>query len=138
MNAPKTGAEIAVLRDAALEDLLAMSEAELRREALEDSEDIAAIANDVKSTMREAASAALRLRMVQAKERMCAASSGRPARVVRPTLDRIKHLVQEAFELDRSLGLAFRDGKRQSDADWQTLYDDLMALGAIKSDDDAR
>jgi hypothetical protein len=126
MNIPKITAELAVLRDAALEDLAATSDAELHREALDDGEDIAAIAHHLKSSMCEAASAVLRQRMVQAQERMRTASADRPLRVVRPTLEHIKQLVQEAFQRDRSLGLAFRDGKRQSDSDWQTLYDDLV------------
>lgn len=58
-----------------------------------------------------------------------------PLSFTRPAIYRIKTLVQELFANDRSLGLAFREGKRQSDADWQSLYDDLVAMGAIKADD---
>ena len=47
-------------------------------------------------------------------------------------MERLKQLIQEAFASDRGLGVAFRDGKRQSEADWESLYDDLVALGKIK------
>jgi hypothetical protein len=31
--------------------------------------------------------------------------------------------------------LAFRQGVRQSEADWRSLYEDLIALGVIEHDD---
>ena len=133
MNESKTSKEIAALRAAALEDLLVTSDTELLLEALESGEDIKAVTDQMKSAMRETASAALRQRIARAKERMRTTPMARPAR---PALGRIKQIVQEVFQQDRSLGLAFRDGKRQSDADWQSLYDDLVTLGAIKPDDD--
>jgi hypothetical protein len=58
-------------------------------------------------------------------------------RLIRPGIDRVKALVQQAFQTDSALGLAFRDGKRQSDGDWETLYDDLVSLGKIAPEQDA-
>lgn len=81
--------------------------------------------------MRDAAAAALRQRLGQAKARMTVRPVQRPGQPARPPLERLKQLIHEAFASDRSLGLAFRDGKRQSDADWESLYDDLVALGKI-------
>jgi hypothetical protein len=46
----------------------------------------------------------------------------------------LKKRVQEAFVRNPSLGLAFRQGKQQSVADWESLYDDLVALGEIDAD----
>lgn len=132
MTEPNHRAELAALRIVVLEDILNTSDAELRKEAMEDGEDVAAIAADLKSAMRDAAAAALRERLTQAKARMAAAPIRRAGQPVRPTIERLKQLIQEAFANDRSLGLAFRDGKRQSDADWESLYDDLVALGKIK------
>jgi hypothetical protein len=132
MTAPNYRAELAALRVVALEDILNTSDAELRKEAIEDGEDVAAIATDLKSAMRDAAAAALRQRLSQAKARMTAGPVQPPGRSARPPMERLKQLIQEAFASDRSLGLAFRDGKRQSDADWESLYDDLVALGKIK------
>jgi hypothetical protein len=137
MTKPNPRAELAALRVAALEDVMKTSDADLRREAVEDGEDVAAIAHDVRSGMRSAAAGALRQRLANAIGRI----SGPPAlsapNKVRPSIDRLKMLVQQAFASDRSLGLAFRDGKRQSDADWESLYEDLVALGKIDPESDA-
>lgn len=131
MTAPNHRAELAALRVIALEDILNTSDADLRKEAVEDGEDVAAIAVNLKSAMRDAAAAALRQRLSEAKARMTVGPVPKPDPQVRPPLERLKQLIQEAFASDRSLGLAFRDGKRQSDADWESLYDDLVALGKI-------
>lgn len=132
MTTPNHRAELAALRVIALEDILNTSDAELRQEAVEDGEDVVAIAANLKSAMRDAAAAALRQRLSQAKGHMTARAVRQPGPPSRPPLERLKQLIQEAFASDRSLGLAFRDGKRQSDADWESLYDDLVALGKIK------
>jgi len=131
MTTPNHRAELAALRVIVLEDILNTSDAELRKEAVEDGEDVAAIAADLKSAMRDAAAGALRQRLSQAKARMTVQPAQKPGQPARPPLERLKRLIQEAFASDRSLGLAFRDGKRQSDADWESLYDDLVALGKI-------
>lgn len=131
MTTPNHRAELAALRVVALEDILNTSDAELRREAVEDGEDVSAIAANLRSTMRDAAAAALRQRLSEAKTRMNVRPVQKPGQPARPRLERLKQLIQEAFAGDRSLGLAFRDGKRQSDADWESLYDDLVALGKI-------
>lgn len=132
MTVPNHRAELSALRVVTLEDILNTSDAELRKEAIEDGEDVAAIAANLKSGMRDAAAAALRQRLSQAKVRMTAGPAPQQGRPLRPPMERLKQLIQEAFASDRSLGLAFRDGKRQSDADWESLYDDLVALGKIK------
>ncbi len=132
MTVPNHRAELAALRVVALEDILNTSDADLRKEAVEDGEDVAAIAVDLKSGMRDAAAAALRQRLSQAKARVTAAPMLQLGRPARPPMERLKQLIQEAFASDHSLGLAFRDGKKQSDADWESLYDDLVALGKIK------
>jgi len=134
MTRAKVRAELAALRVAALEDILNTPDAELRREAMEDGEDPAAIAAGVKSAMRDAAAAALRKRMAEAKERMGTATSSRLPLGIRPAIEELKKKVQEAFVRNPSLGLAFRQGKQQSVADWQSLYDDLVALGEIDAD----
>ncbi|MCK9366573.1 MAG: hypothetical protein M0P72_05415 [Metallibacterium scheffleri] len=131
MTTPNHRAELAALRVIAMEDILNTPDVELRKEAVEDGEDIAAIAADLKSAMRDVAAAALRRRLSQAKARMTVLPVQRAGQLVRPPLERLKQLIQEAFASDPRLGLAFRDGKRQSDADWESLYDDLVALGKI-------
>ena len=53
-------------------------------------------------------------------------------------MEQIKQIVENLFQTDPSLGLAFRSGKKQTDADWQSLYDDLVIMGAIKPEDHER
>ncbi|MDP1999947.1 MAG: hypothetical protein Q8K22_10190 [Rhodoferax sp.] len=136
MSTTKIISDIAAIRAAALENLLTTTDAELRQEAREDGENLDETAIQMKSAMREAAASALRERMAKSKSQSRQKLSARPPSFARPAVDRIKELVQDLFARDQSLGLAFRDGKRQSDADWQSLYDDLVAIGAIKSADD--
>jgi len=136
MSTSKIIAEIAALRAAALDDLMATTDAELHQEALEDGEDLDSVAAQVKFAMRETAAGVLRQRMFQAKTRMRPSAAVRPVPAMRPSIDRIKQIVEGLFQSDRSLGLAFRDGKRQSESDWQSLYDDLVTMGAINPNDD--
>lgn len=133
MTSTKIIAEITALQDAALEDLMAATDEQLRKEAIEDGEDLIAIAAQVKTSMNEASAEALRQRLTDAKKRMKAKPPTLTQSVVRPPLDQIKQIIQGLFQKDQNLGLAFRDGKRQTDADWLSLYDDLVDLGAIKS-----
>lgn len=138
MNPSKTITEIASLREAALEDLMATTDAQLRQEALEDGEDLEEIAAQLGLVMREAAATTLRQRLTLAKKRIRPKLNAQSAPVIRPPLEQIKQIIQGIFQNDRSLGLAFRDGKRQTDSDWLSLYDDLVAIGAIKPGDDGQ
>ena len=136
MTASKHAREIAALRDLALADLESTTDQELRTEALEDGVDLDANASLIKAAMRDTAARALRERMATAKTAMQRAATEK-AEFIRPGIDRIKALVQQAFQADSALGLAFRVGKRQSDRDWETLYDDLVSLGKIAPEEDA-
>ena len=135
MKLPKSHHEIVALRQLALEDLMAQSDAQLRHEAAEDGEDVDALATALRTSLRGAAAQVLRQRLTDAKQRMANA----PARSVNPraypTLEALKRRIQSAFDSQPELGLAFREGKRQSEADWQSLYDDLIELGAITPDE---
>lgn len=132
----KTIKEIVALREAAIEDLLAMSDAELRAEAQEDGENLDAIVSETRNALRDAAAAALRLRMNKTKSYFSHALSQQRLPAKRPSLDQIKRLVLQLFDNEPAVGLAFREGKRQSESDWQSLYDDLVSMGAIKDGPD--
>lgn len=135
MNTQKTQAEMAILRDVALEDLMATSDVQLHQEAIEDGEDLNQLAMQVKITMREAAAMAQRQRLARARERMSSCIGARTISSIRPPVEALKQIVQKLFQTDPSLGLAFREGKKQTDADWQSLYDDLVSMGVIKPED---
>lgn len=136
MNSSKTRTELAALRNAALDDLMVTTDEQLRQEAIDEGKDLDAVAALVGAAMQEAASATLRHRLALAKERMQKKPGTRGTTVARPPMERIKQIVRDIFQADRGLGLAFREGKKQTDDDWLSLYDDLVAMGAIKPGDD--
>jgi len=138
MNPSKARKEIAALRDAALEDLAKTTDSELRKEALENGEDVGRIAAHIRSVMRDAAASVNRQRLAVAREQMEAKSRCRPATLIRPTIDRIKQIIQAAFTTDPALGVAYREGKVTSTEDWYSLYEDLIKIGAIKPNDHER
>jgi hypothetical protein len=49
----------------------------------------------------------------------------------RPGIARMRALIQAAFEREPQLAAAFREGRRQTDQDLRSLYDDLVAMGKI-------
>ncbi|NUU03992.1 hypothetical protein [Herbaspirillum robiniae] len=141
MTHSKNSADFSALRDAALEDLLKLSDAELAAELSSDGISIAEIAQRAGNGMRETAAQAIRLQ--NSRKPLQALESAGPMRGVRPSIGEIKKMVTRLFENaqklgveERSLGLAFRDGKKQTDADWETLYDDLVRLKAIPPEND--
>jgi hypothetical protein len=136
MNSSKASTDISVLREIALEELMATTDAQLHQEAVEDGEDLDMIATQMRLTMRETAAGTLRQQLAQAKKHMKPTLTASPPTLNRPPLEELKKIVQDIFRTDRSLGLAFRDGKTQTDADWLSLYDDLVVMGAIKPEDD--
>lgn len=135
MNPSKARKEIAALRDAAMEDLAKTTDSELRKEVLEDGEDVGKIAAHMRSVMRDAAASVNRQRLAMARGQMEAKSRCRPRTLNRPTIERIKQIVQAAFATDFALGVAYREGKVTSTEDWYSLYEDLIKIGAIPPDD---
>lgn len=136
MKLSKSYQEVMAMRQLALEDLMAQSDAQLRQEAAEDGESVDALATALRTVLREAAAHVLRRRLTDAKQRM-ASSATRPMKpAAYPALETLKRRIQSAFESQPELGLAFREGKKQSESDWQSLYDDLIQLGAIAPDED--
>lgn len=123
--------ELAALRRLALEDVLQASEADLREQAEEEGLDFNELAEKIRSSMREAAASVLREQLVKVRT---PASPQRPASK-RPSLERIKEAIREVFAREPELRVAFRDGRQQSQSDWESLYDDLVRLGALKPDE---
>lgn len=136
MTRSKLRAELIALRNAALEDLMTLSDDQLAKELAEDGQDIATIARKVSDEMRETAASVMRNRLAQAKARATARDLSPPSLTKRPPLERIKQIIQHVFEREPTVGLAFREGKRQTTADWESLYDDLVRMKAIRPDDD--
>ncbi len=134
MKQPINREEMASVRALALNDLQATTDSELREELMADGQDIKVVAARVRARIDEAASAVLRAQAEKARAIKARSTTLRPTPTIRPVIDRLKEMVQSALLGRPDLAVAFRDGKKQSDSDWETLYDDLVALGVIKID----
>jgi hypothetical protein len=110
-------------------DLSEISDAELRAEIVADGKDPDALAREIAEHLDEITSEFMRNRLATTKAVRRATAMATPTR--RPSLARIRELVQRAFDAEPSLAAAFRGGKKQSDNDVMTLFDDLVALGKI-------
>ncbi|SEM04498.1 hypothetical protein SAMN05518845_11571 [Variovorax sp. YR750] len=121
------------IRALALRDLEATSDEEIRAEIVAQGEDPDAAAQRIRARIDAIMAEAMRARTIAAKKLM--GTTAATTQQARPTIDRIKQLIQEAFRSDAGLAMAFREGTQQSDADLESLYDDLVAMGKIKRDD---
>jgi hypothetical protein len=138
MTKSKARIEIAALRQIALDDLAETTDAQLRQEAIEEGEDLGVVATQVRSVMMNAAANVTRQRLTQARERMIQKQATSKPRVKRPLVAKIKEIIQGIPGGDRRIAMAFREGKTQTDADWESLYDDLVEMGVIDLDDPDR
>lgn len=117
------------IRQLALQDLDATSDEELRAETINDGAEPEAVARSVAAELDAFIAATLRDRAAIAKARTVSLPA---AATRRPSLARIRELIDNTFRADPCLATAFREGTRQSEADLQSLYDDLVALGKIE------
>jgi len=121
------------IRRLALKDLDATSDEELSAEIVAEGDDPEAVARSVAIELDTIVAAAMRERAAAAKNQEVSMPT-MPKR--RPTLAHMKELIENAFRIDSNLATAFREGTRQSDADLQSLYDDLVELGKIDPEGD--
>lgn len=124
------------VRVLALKDLEAASDEDLRAEFAAEGIDPVQLAASIALSLDEVMAASLRQQAAAAKVAMQAQAAPKKSR--RPTLDRIKECIAQAFAAEPQLATAFREGSRQSDADLETLYDDLVLMGKIPDADDGR
>lgn len=127
---------LAAVLTLALKDLAAASDEDIQDELTMEGIDPDQLAASIALGLDEVLAASRRQYAVAAKvamqERMA------PQKSLRPTLDRIKERIAQAFAAEPQLATAFREGTRQSDADLETLYDDLVLMGKIPAADDGR
>ena len=85
---------------------------------------------------KESGSAAIEMALERCKTpyKMVRASSWEPDSAL-AELERIKEAIREVFAREPELRVAIRDGRQQSQSDWESLYDDLVRLGALKPDE---
>lgn len=135
MKQSKESREISFIRARALDDLANTSDEEIRNEYREAGQDLAAVAKQTHDMLRYVVAAGMRTKLASAKAATKVSSASRPTNWVRPTMDRLKEIVAEAFTREPKVAMAFRDGKKQTDEDLATVYDDLVRMGVIKPED---
>lgn len=135
MRQSKEGREIGFIRARTLEDLAATSDEEIRNEYREAGQDMAAVSMQTRDKLRDVVAAGMRAKLASAKAATKASAATRPINWVRPTMDRLKEIVAETFTREPRVAMAFRDGKKQTDEDLATVYDDLVRMGIIKPED---
>ena len=127
---------LAVVRALALKDLEAASDEDIRAEFAAEGIDPDQLAASIALSLDDILAASLRQHAAAAKVVMQERAA--PKKSLRPALDRMKERIAQAFAADPQLATAFREGNRQSDADLETLYDDLVLIGKIPDADDGR
>lgn len=133
-----TKLKLSALQESALEELFALPDEALIQEVSEDGADPKVQADGLRASIMETLAKVRRERLDQARSRLRSVQATRKAAAKsRPSIERMKQLIEDLFARDASFGLAYRDGKQQSEADWQSLWDDLVDMGAIREDDDA-
>jgi hypothetical protein len=124
------------IRALALKDLEAASDEDIRAELAAEGIDPDQLAARIAVSLDEVLAASLRQQATAAKVIMQGRTASKKS--LRLTLDQIKERIAQAFAAEPQLATAFREGSRQSDADLETLYDDLVLMGKIPDADDGR
>jgi hypothetical protein len=135
MRQSKENREIGFIRAKALDDLAATSDEEIRNEYREAGQDIAAVARQTRDTLRDVVAAGMRAKLASAKAATKASAATPSINRARPVMERLKEIVAETFMREPRVAMAFRDGKKQTDEDLATVYDDLVRMGIIKPED---
>jgi hypothetical protein len=143
MSDPKNWVAFAKMRAierAMEEDILAMSDEDILAEAKEGGVDPAAKAQELRSSALAMVRAAKRRKLEEARARLEGAGKGFNPPAKRPSIEEIKQRFQEILQGGSANGLAiaFRNGQQQSEADWETLWDDLVELGLAMPDEPER
>ncbi|MBU1223473.1 MAG: hypothetical protein KKA22_02845 [Gammaproteobacteria bacterium] len=127
------GAQMAALERLISEDLLAMSDEDLLKEAIEDGIDPATKASELRSSALAKINQAKREKLAAARRGYDASLRESPVAKARPALEEIKRQIQALIRggASNGLSLAFRKGETMSDADWESLWDDMVESGLI-------
>lgn len=127
------GAQMAAIERLMSVDLLAITDEDLLKEAIEDGIDPSAKASELRASALAKINLAKREKLAVARRGYEASMKASPTARARPTLDEMKHQIQALIQRAASngLSLAFRKGQAMSDADWESLWDDMVESGLI-------
>jgi len=117
------------------EDVNHLSDADLLQEATDDGLNPKDIALNMRASALSLVAEAKRKRILQVREKLKESDKFSRSELPRPSMDAIKSKLQELFSRRPELAVAFRQGTKQSDSDWQSLWDDLIEIGEIRKED---
>ena len=112
-------------------DLSQTSDDEIRSEIAQSGKDPDALADEIANRLDNIIAEFMRQQVAASKATTKASSATAPR--IRPAIEKIKRLVQSAFAQEPKLAAAFREGTKQTDNDWITLFDDLVDMGKIRT-----
>ena len=120
------------VRNLAAKDLQELSDQELLDEIAADGLNPDVVAFEVAQSLDEVVASFMRSSAAASRHKMKALAAGDPK--ARPSMERIKQLIEAAFAREPQLAAAYREGSKQSERDLQSLYDDLLLMGKIDWD----
>ncbi len=121
------------IQNLAVADLASISDEQIRDEFIEDGLDPDAEASRIAASIDSVVAAFMRVQTASAKHKAASRRSLIPA--VRPSLEKIRALIERACASEPALAASYRKGSKQSEADLETMYDDLVTLGKIDPSD---
>lgn len=125
------------IADVLAEDVDALSDAQVLQEAKDDGIDTEKLASEFRSSALSLIAKAKRERLSQAQSSLAESQQFRANRnSIRPSLHVIKRQIQKIMTLKPALAVSFRDEKEMSATDWQSLWDDFVEMGELRSEDD--
>lgn len=117
------------IKNLAAADLDDISDEQVRKEFIEDGLDPTVEASRVAASIDEVVAQFMRAQTANAKHEATSRPSLKLA--VRPSLEKIRALIERACASEPALAASYRKGSKQSENDLETMYDDLVALGKI-------
>jgi|GEM_PF-1598838 hypothetical protein len=129
--------KLKVLRAAVADEILSMSDDEILSDAKNAGIDPKEVGSSMRTKALDIIANARKQRLKDARKRLDIAKT--VSTVKRPAVDieieEKKRRILALFASPNSrLSLAFRNGERQSESDWESLWDDLIEMGLIKDE----
>jgi hypothetical protein len=124
------------LRKAVADEVLSMTDEEILTDARDQGLDPDHIALMMRTKALEAIASIRKQKLKNVRETLNLAQT---KTIERPTTsfgieEKKKRIMAFLSEPDTNFSLAFRNGEKQSDSDWDTLWDDLIEQGLIKDE----
>jgi hypothetical protein len=125
------------LRKAVADEILSMTDEEILMDARDQGLDPEDIALTMKSKAIDMIATVRKQKLKQIRENL---NSSQTKTIKRPTVflgieEKKKKILALFDKPNTTISLAFRNGERQSESDWESLWDDLVEMGLIEEDD---